>query len=125
VRKHGIEFQTMPWNVPDKIEVYHRLLDLGTAGFGTDRPMWPKRPPAAYSRTSPGVERRDHIPLGEFMIQAHRGAGELARKAPSRLSNWPGARLHPRADLRITKDGVIVSFHDNILPASCPTRRRR
>ena len=38
LRKHGIEFQTMPWNVPEKEEAYTRLLDLGSAGFGTDRP---------------------------------------------------------------------------------------
>jgi glycerophosphoryl diester phosphodiesterase len=38
LRQYGIEFQTMPWNVPEKPEAYARLLDLGTAGFGTDRP---------------------------------------------------------------------------------------
>ncbi|MDR1271277.1 MAG: hypothetical protein LBK82_17350 [Planctomycetaceae bacterium] len=57
---------------------------------------------------------RDHIPLDEFMIQSHRGAGNLAPEnsleAFEIAWNWTTI---PEADLRLTKDGVIVAFHDN------------
>ncbi len=131
VRKHGIEFQTMPWNVPDKIEVYHRLLDLGTAGFGTDRPDVAKEALRAYyQNVSRAWNVRDHIPLGEFMIQAHRGAGELAPEGTLQAFElaWSLGCI-PEADLRITKDGVIVSFHDNnlarILPDAPPEMKKK
>lgn len=115
VRKHGIEFQTMPWNVPEKPEAYFRLLDLGTAGFGTDRPdvaMNALR--EYYRRGATNWNVRDHIPLREFTMQAHRGAGDLAPEG-SREAFELGWKLGciPEADLRRTKDGVIVSFHDN------------
>jgi len=57
---------------------------------------------------------RDHIPLEKFTIQSHRGAGELAPEN-SRESfelAWSLGTI-PEADLRTTKDGVIVAFHDN------------
>jgi glycerophosphoryl diester phosphodiesterase len=122
VRKHGIEFQTMPWNVPDKIEVYHRLLDLGTAGFGTDRPDVAKEALRAYYRNVPREWNvRDHIPFSEFLVQAHRGAGELAPEGTLQAFElaWSLGCI-PEADLRLTKDGVIVSFHDNNLARILP-----
>jgi glycerophosphoryl diester phosphodiesterase len=47
-------------------------------------------------------------------MQAHRGAGDLAPEG-SREAFELGWKLGcvPEADLRQTKDGVIVSFHDN------------
>jgi glycerophosphoryl diester phosphodiesterase len=57
---------------------------------------------------------RDHIPLEKFIIQSHRGAGELAEE--NTLAAFElGWKLgtYPEADIRTTKDGVIVAFHDN------------
>ena len=115
LRKHGIEFQTMPWNVPEDFEVYGRLLDLGTAGFGTDRPDVAMSAIRAYYRNGPKKWNvRDHIPLSQIIVQAHRGAGDLAPEG-SREAFELGWKLGcvPEADLRLTKDGVIVSFHDD------------
>ncbi len=115
VRKHGIEFQTMPWNVPEKAEAYVRLLDLGTAGFGTDRPDVAMSAVREYYQNGPKRWNvREHIPLDRVIVQAHRGAGDLAPEGSLEAFEL-GWKLGcvPEADLRRTKDGVIVSFHDN------------
>ncbi|HWQ91906.1 MAG TPA: glycerophosphodiester phosphodiesterase family protein, partial [Clostridia bacterium] len=64
---------------------------------------------------------RDHIPLGRFVMQAHRGAGDLAPEG-SREAFELAWRLGciPEADLRRTRDGRIVSFHDNDLARILP-----
>ena len=52
---------------------------------------------------------RDHVPLRDFIIQSHRGAGELAPEN-SRESfelAWSLGTI-PEADLRTSKDGVIT-----------------
>lgn len=56
---------------------------------------------------------RGNLPHQDFIIQSHRGAGELAPENTLeafelgwKLGTWP------EADLRTTKDGVIVAFHD-------------
>lgn len=56
---------------------------------------------------------RGNLPLEQFVIQSHRGAGELAPENTLEafelgwtLGTWP------EADVRTTKDGVIVAFHD-------------
>jgi glycerophosphoryl diester phosphodiesterase len=57
---------------------------------------------------------RDHLPVEQFIIQAHRGAGEMAEE--NSISAFElGWKLNciPESDLRTTKDGVIVAFHDN------------
>ncbi len=57
---------------------------------------------------------RDHVPMKNFVIQSHRGAGVLAPE--NTLSAFElGWKLNcvPEADVRTTKDGVIVAFHDN------------
>lgn len=55
----------------------------------------------------------DHIPLDRVVIQAHRGAGFLAEE--NTLSafelGWSYG-CYPEADIRTTRDGVIVAFHD-------------
>jgi glycerophosphoryl diester phosphodiesterase len=73
---------------------------------------------------------RDHIPLEEFMIQSHRGAGNLAPENSLEAFEiaWNWSTI-PEADLRLTKDGVIVAFHDGnfkrILPnASEETQKK-
>jgi glycerophosphoryl diester phosphodiesterase len=130
LRQHGIEFQTMPWNVPEKAEVYVRLLDLGTAGFGTDRPDVAMKAISAYYKNGPkNCNVRDHIPLDKITVQAHRGAGDLAPEGSLEAFEL-GWKLGcvPEADLRLTKDGVIVSFHDDnfarILP-NAPNEMKR
>src|SRR5689334_257856 len=53
------------------------------------------------------------MPLNHFIIQAHRGAGELAPENTLEAFQL-GWKLGcvPESDLRTTKDGVIVAFHD-------------
>ncbi|GEP46447.1 hypothetical protein BGE01nite_57380 [Brevifollis gellanilyticus] len=52
--------------------------------------------------------------IEDIVVQSHRGAGVLAEEGTMeafdlgwKLATWP------EADLRATKDGVIVTFHDN------------
>src|SRR5688500_17134429 len=56
---------------------------------------------------------RDHVPLEKFVVQAHRGAGVLAPENTIAAFEL-GWKLNcvPEADVRTTKDGVIVAFHD-------------
>lgn len=57
---------------------------------------------------------RDAIPRSEFVIQSHRGAGELAPENSREAFElaWSLGTI-PEADLRTTKDGVITAFHDS------------
>lgn len=115
LRRHRIEFQTMPWNVPEKAEAYVRLLDLGTAGFGTDRPDVAFQALRDYYRSrAKNWNVRDHLPFHQVPVQAHRGAGDLAPEGSLEAfeMSWKMGCI-PEADLRSTKDGVIVSFHDD------------
>src|SRR6187455_3303239 len=56
---------------------------------------------------------RDHVPLEKVIVQSHRGAGVLAEEGTIEAFEL-GWKLgtYPESDLRATKDGVIVSFHD-------------
>src|SRR5207247_7611378 len=56
---------------------------------------------------------RDHVPSSEFIVQAHRGAGELAEENTLEAFElgWKLGCI-AEADLRTTKDSVIVAFHD-------------
>lgn len=73
---------------------------------------------------------RDHIPLEDFTIQCHRGAGNLSPENSMEAFEiaWNLATI-PEADLRLTKDGVIVAFHDNnfqrILPDAPEEMRKK
>jgi glycerophosphoryl diester phosphodiesterase len=57
---------------------------------------------------------RGHVPVKEFIVQAHRGAGDLAEENTLEAFQlgWNLGCI-AEADLRTTKDGVIVAFHDN------------
>lgn len=57
----------------------------------------------------------------EFIIQSHRGAGNLAPEntLPSFEMAWRIGTV-PEADVRATSDGVIVAFHDNDLMRLAP-----
>jgi len=73
---------------------------------------------------------RDHIPLAQFTVQSHRGAGVLSPENSLEAFDiaWKLATV-PEADLRATKDDVIVAFHDNdfrrILPQSGEATKAR
>ncbi|RIK72626.1 MAG: hypothetical protein DCC67_19010 [Planctomycetota bacterium] len=57
---------------------------------------------------------REHIPLDEFTVQCHRGAGALSPENSVEAFEiaWKLGAI-PEADLRTSRDGVIVAFHDN------------
>jgi glycerophosphoryl diester phosphodiesterase len=57
---------------------------------------------------------RGHVPLEKIIIQSHRGAGVLAPENTLEAFElgWKMGTV-PESDLRTTKDGVIVAFHDN------------
>jgi glycerophosphoryl diester phosphodiesterase len=60
---------------------------------------------------------REHVQLKDFVVQAHRGAGVLAEE--NTLAAFQlGWRLGcvPEADVRTTRDGVIVAHHDALTP---------
>ncbi len=62
------------------------------------------------------------LPAGaDFIIQSHRGAGNLAPEntLPSFELAWKMGTV-PEADVRATTDGVIVAFHDNNLKRLAP-----
>jgi glycerophosphoryl diester phosphodiesterase len=83
----------------------------------------------AASVLAPAQERRSewnlrgHIPVDKVTVQSHRGAGVLAPENSIEAFElaW-GLGTVPEADLRTTRDGVIVAFHDNdfkrILPGA-------
>ncbi|MDO5309520.1 MAG: glycerophosphodiester phosphodiesterase family protein [Planctomycetia bacterium] len=57
---------------------------------------------------------REHIPRDKVVVMAHRGMGEEAPEGTmeSFLAAWALGQA-PEADIRTTKDGVVVSFHDD------------
>jgi len=56
---------------------------------------------------------RDHVPLRDFIIQSHRGAGVLAAENTLEAFElaWKLGCI-PEADVRTTPDGTIVARHD-------------
>ncbi|MCC6264212.1 MAG: hypothetical protein IT169_11585 [Bryobacterales bacterium] len=84
----------------------------------------------AMGAGNPPWNVRDHIPLDEFTVQSHRGAGVLSPENSVEAFEiaW-GLRTVPEADLRTTSDGVIVAFHDNdfkrILPKADPAMQAK
>jgi glycerophosphoryl diester phosphodiesterase len=56
----------------------------------------------------------DHIKLEDIIIQGHRGVGALAEENTIEAFElaWRMG-IYPECDLRMTKDGVIVPFHDD------------
>ncbi|MCL2624702.1 MAG: hypothetical protein FWD31_13655 [Planctomycetaceae bacterium] len=65
---------------------------------------------------------RDHIPFLEITVQAHRGAGILAPENSLEAFEiaWD-LKVVPEADIRMTRDDVIVSFHDENFSRILPT----
>lgn len=76
-----------------------------------------KRPPDGPSAPAAGAADwnvRDHLPLARLIIQGHRGVGHLAEENTVEAFElaWQ-LGLYPECDLRMTRDGVIVPFHDD------------
>ncbi|MES2696734.1 MAG: glycerophosphodiester phosphodiesterase family protein, partial [Verrucomicrobiota bacterium] len=78
-----------------------------THGFAQSRPA-----PAPASASAWNIT--DHIPLDKVIVQGHRGVGELAEENTIEAFElaWKMG-IYPESDLRMTRDGVIVPFHDN------------
>jgi glycerophosphoryl diester phosphodiesterase len=78
----------------------------------------------------PGWNLRDHIRLADVIVQSHRGAGELSPENSLEAFElaWSLGTI-PEGDLRTTRDGVVVAFHDNdfrrILPNASPEQQKR
>lgn len=70
-----------------------------------------QEPAAAETRTAPA--RREAAPAAPI-VQAHRGAGDLAPEntLPTFELGWRMGAI-PEADVRLSKDGVPVAFHDD------------
>jgi glycerophosphoryl diester phosphodiesterase len=73
---------------------------------------------------------RDHIAREDVIVQSHRGAGSLTAENSLEAFDvaWRLGTL-PEADLRTSRDGQIVAFHDEdfrrILPNAPPEIQRR
>ncbi|MBR2584426.1 MAG: hypothetical protein IKE64_03210 [Thermoguttaceae bacterium] len=119
----NIEVQYMPWNVCDKKDYYKKLLDLGAAGFGSDRPDVAQEALREYYDAAAVLDWNltDHIPLNQVFVEGHRGYGNFGPEgtAESFFRAW-NEGLVPEADIRLTKDGQIVSFHDDNLARLFP-----
>lgn len=56
----------------------------------------------------------DHIPLEKVIVQGHRGVGNLAEENTVEAFELAWSMgIYPESDLRMTRDGVIVPFHDS------------
>src|SRR4051794_32876216 len=86
--------------------------------------------PASAAEPRADWNLRDHVPLAEVIVQSHRGAGVLSPENTLEAFQiaWQ-LRTIPESDLRTSKDGVIVAFHDNdfqrILPNALPEQRKQ
>lgn len=56
----------------------------------------------------------DHVPFSQVIVQSHRGAGVLAEENTVHAFElgW-SLGTYAESDLRTTRDGVIVTFHDD------------
>ena len=120
LRRRGIEFQAMPWPTPTcpdaktDYALFRRLLDLGAMGFGADRmDVAYKALEDFYAESPEDWNICDNIPLDEVVIMGHRGMGNEAPEGTIETFKLAWASgICPEADIRMTKDGVFVSFHD-------------
>ena len=121
LRRRGIEFQAMPWptkTCPDAktdAALFRELLELGAMGFGADRMDVAYKVLEEFYADSPeDWNIRDNIPLDEVVIMGHRGMGNEAPEGTIETFKLAWASgICPEADIRMTKDGVFVSFHDD------------
>ena len=121
LRKRGIEFQAMPWptktcpNAKTDVALFKELLELGAMGFGADRmDVALKALDEFYAETPEDWNVADNIPLDEVVVMGHRGMGDEAPEGTLETFRLAWASgVCPEADVRTSKDGVIVSFHDD------------
>jgi len=120
-RARGIEFQTMPWRTKEcpkaeqDIDFYKQLIEAGSMGFGTDRPDCAFQAIDEFYAASPeDWNVRENIALDEVLVQGHRGMGNEAPEGTLDTFRIAWSKgITPEADVRMTRDGVIMSFHDN------------
>lgn len=114
------------WTVNDA-DVARRMIRYGVDFITTDRPAGLR---AELQDPEKLWNVRDHIKREDFMIQSHRGAGELGPENSKEAFElaWSLGTI-PEADIRTTKDGVIVAFHDKnferILPHESEEVRKK
>lgn len=121
LRARGIEFQTMAWRTktcPDlatDVAFHKTLMEAGCAGFGADRPDVTFRAiDEFYAETPENWNVRENLPFAEMLVQGHRGMGGEAPEGTLETFRAAWAiGVVPEADIRMTKDGVIMSFHDD------------
>lgn len=121
LRRRGIEFQAMPWptktcpGAKTDYALFKELLKNGAMGFGADRmDVALKALDDFYAETPEDWNVRDNIPIDEFVIMGHRGMGNEAPESTLETFKLAWASgIAPEADIRMTKDGVFVSFHDD------------
>ncbi len=121
LRKRGIEFQAMPWptktcpNAKTDVALFKELLELGAMGFGADRmDVALKALDEFYAETPEDWNVADNIPIAEVVVMGHRGMGDEAPEGTLETFRLAWASgVCPEADVRTSKDGVIVSFHDD------------
>lgn len=118
--------QLAAWTVDDAA-LAKRMIELGVDYITTNRPGDLR---TELLGTAQNWNVRDHIPLADFTIQSHRGAGELSSENSREAFElaWKLGTI-PESDLRTTRDGVIVAFHDNnlerIMPRETPEMRKK
>ncbi|WAC21368.1 glycerophosphodiester phosphodiesterase family protein [Luteolibacter sp. SL250] len=114
------------WTVNDA-DAARRMIRYGVDFITTDRPAGLR---AELKDPEKLWNVRDHIKREDFMIQSHRGAGELGPENSKEAFGlaWSLGTI-PEADIRTTKDGVIVAFHDKdfhrILPHETEEVRKK
>jgi glycerophosphoryl diester phosphodiesterase len=72
---------------------------------------------AAVAAASPSADHwilPEHVPFSQVVVQSHRGAGVLAEENTVHAFEigW-SLGTYAESDLRTTRDGVIVTFHDD------------
>lgn len=69
---------------------------------------------AAAEKPAAAWNVADHLKFEQVVVQGHRGVGNLAEENTVEAFElaWK-LGIYPESDLRMTKDGVIVPFHDN------------
>jgi glycerophosphoryl diester phosphodiesterase len=90
-------------------------MDAGSAGFGADRPdVTFQALDEYYAEVPADWNVKQNLPFSEILVQGHRGMGGEAPEGTLETFRAAWAiNVVPEADIRMTKDGVIMSFHDN------------
>jgi glycerophosphoryl diester phosphodiesterase len=91
------------------------ILSAGLVACGCVAQDTSQSPPSSAGGSSAKSQLtvRSYVSQEKFVIQSHRGAGELAPENTLEAFElgWKLGTI-PESDLRTTKDGVIVAFHD-------------